>query len=142
MGAASRPTQYDPRVADELTPIVPEIGVGTITDVEQDLGIDEELWTDDSGTDYTGWFCIGTNPWPCPAEGCSFVANHITAAHLVIVWPERDDPMLLQHAGIAKEIGRNPKVMEYEPGLGPACSYYQWEAAGRPVHAVRSSGAA
>jgi hypothetical protein len=35
------------------------------------------------------------------------VANHITAAHLVICWPEMDDPSLLTHAQIAKEVGRN-----------------------------------
>jgi hypothetical protein len=113
-------------------------GLGTITTVEPDLAEEEKLWTDDSGTDYTGWWCIRTDPWPCPAEGCGFVATHITAAHLIIVWPEKDDPMLLQHAGIAKEVGRNPRVDGYEPGLGPACSYYQWEAAGRPVHGVRA----
>jgi hypothetical protein len=123
-------------MADELTPIVP--GLGAIRVAEPDLALEEELWTDDSGADYTGWYCIATDPWPCPAEGCSFVARHITAAHLIIVWPEKDDPTLLLHAGIAKEVGRNPRVEEYEPGLGPACSYYQWEAAGRPVHAVRA----
>jgi hypothetical protein len=113
-------------------------GLGTITTVEPELAEEEELWTDDSGTDYTGWWCIRTDPWPCPAESCGFVATHITAAHLIIVWPEKDDPMLLQHAGIAKEVGRNPRVESYESGLGPACSYYQWEAAGRPVHGVRA----
>lgn len=100
---------------------------------------EEELWTDDSGTDYTGWYCVRTNPWPCPADGCTFVAMFLTAAHLVIVWPEGDDPSLLRHCAIARDVGRNPKVEVYEASFGPACSYYQWEAAGRPVHAVRST---
>jgi hypothetical protein len=99
---------------------------------------EEELWTDDSGTDYTGWFCVRTNPWPCPAEGCSFVAMFLTAAHLVIVWPERDDPTLLRHSAVARDVGRNPRIEQYEASFGPACSYYQWEAAGNPVHGVRA----
>ena len=43
----------------------------------------------------------------------------MTAAHLVLVWQERDDPNLLRHAGRAKEVGRNPRVVTYEPGFGP-----------------------
>ena len=106
--------------------------------VDSEPGIDETLWTDDSGNDYTGWFCVATDPWGCPAEGCAFVAHHMTAAHLIIVWPENDDPSLLRHAAHARKVGRNPKVISYEPGLGPACSFYQWEAAGHPVHGFRA----
>ena len=65
------------------------------------------------------------------------MANFLTAAHLIIVWPESDDPALLRHAAAARDVGRNPKVDVYEPAFGPACSYYQWDAAGNPVHAVR-----
>lgn len=126
-------------------PLVPDEGAalrpGVITVESTDIGerVDEELWTDDSGEDYSGWFCVSTNPWPCPAEGCTFVALHLTAAHLIIVWPETDDPSLLRHAAHAREVGRNPKVIPYEPGMGPACSFYQWEAAGHPVHGVRAA---
>lgn len=108
--------------------------------VEEEFDLEEELWTDDSGEDYSGWYCVRTDPWPCPAEGCGFVAQFLTAAHLVIVWPEMDDPALLRHAVAARDVGRNPKPTVYEPAFGPACSYYQWEAAGHPVHAVRGGG--
>ena len=84
-----------------------------------------------------GWFCVATNPFPCPADGCSFVAEHMTAAHLILVWQERDDPNLLRHAGRAKAVGRNPHVVTYEPAFGPSASYYAWEAAGRLVHGVK-----
>ena len=57
----------------------------------------------------------------------------LTAAHLVIVWPEMDDPALLRHSAAARDAGRNPKPTVYEPAFGPACSYYQWDAAGNPV---------
>ncbi|WP_217914919.1 hypothetical protein [Miltoncostaea marina] len=111
-----------------------------IPDVDQEVDQEEELWTDDSGEDYSGWYCVRTDPWPCPAEGCTFVAQFLTAAHLVIVWPEIDDPSLLRHAAAARDAGRNPRPEVYEPAFGPACSYYQWEAAGHPVHAVRGGG--
>lgn len=106
--------------------------------LDEEDGVEEELWTDDSGEDYSGWYCVRTDPWSCPADGCAFVANFLTAAHLVIVWPENDDPALLRHAAAARDVGRNPKIDVYEPAFGPACSYYQWDAAGNPVHAVRT----
>jgi hypothetical protein len=103
------------------------------------LGADEELWEDEADDDHTGWFCVRTDPFPCPAPGCSYVADFMTAAHLILVWEESDDPNLLWHAQRAKEVGRNPRIVAYERGFGPSASYYAWEAAGRPVHAVRAS---
>jgi len=96
-----------------------------------------ELWHDDDGDDHSGWYCVRTDPFPCPARGCGFVADFMTAAHLVLVWEERDDPNLLWHAQRAKDVGRNPRVVDYEPAFGPSASYYAWEAAGRPVHGIR-----
>jgi hypothetical protein len=98
---------------------------------------DEELWTGEEDGDHSGWFCVRTDPFPCPAPGCTFVAVFMTAAHLVLVWQERDDPNLLRHAQRAKEVGRNPRVVSYERDYGPSASYYAWEAAGRPVHGIR-----
>ena len=114
-----------------------EPGTGSLVLEDVDLATEEELWTDDSGADHSGWFCVSTDPFPCPAAGCGFVAEFMTAAHLVLVWEERDDPNLLRHAQRAKEVGRNPHVVEYEAGFGPSASYYLWEASGRPVHGVK-----
>ena len=110
---------------------------GTITLEDVDLAEEEQLWTDDTGADHAGWFCVATDPFPCPAPGCTFVAEFMTAAHPILVWQERDDPNLLRHAQRAKEVGRNPRVVSYEPSFGPNASYYLWEAAGRPVHGVK-----
>jgi hypothetical protein len=104
---------------------------------EDELLEDESLWRDDDAGDHVGWWCVSTDPFPCPADGCTFVAEFMTAAHLVLVWQERDDPNLLWHAQRAKEVGRNPRVVSYEPLFGPSASYYAWEAAGRPVHGVK-----
>ena len=69
--------------------------------------------------------------------GCAYVAEFMTAAHLVLVWEERDDPNLLRHAARAREVQRNPLVVEYLSSYGASLSYYLWEASGRPVHGVR-----
>lgn len=100
---------------------------------------EEELWQDDGGDDHSGWWCVATDPFPCPAAGCSFVANHMTAAHLILVWEQKDDPNLLRHAQRAQEVGRNPRVAVYERSLGASASYYAWIAAGKPVHGIRAS---
>lgn len=112
-------------------------GRGTITLEDVELGTEEELWSGDSDSDHSGWFCVRTDRFPCPAAGCTFVAEFMTAAHLILVWEERDDPNLLRHAQRAKEVGRNPRVVPYVTSFGPSTSYYLWEAAGRPVHGVR-----
>lgn len=114
----------------------PEYGrAGAVSDVGP--VVDEELWAGAEDGDHAGWYCVSTDPFPCPAPGCVFVAVFMTAAHLVLVWQERDDPNLLRHAQRAKEVGRNPHVVSYEPDYGPSASYYAWEAAGRPVHGIR-----
>ena len=118
-------------------PLRPERG--TLVTEEPGLAEEEGLWTEEGGDDHAGWFCVRTEPFPCPAPACDFVAEFMTAAHLILVWEERDDPNLLRHAERAKQVGRNPKIVEYRPEFGPSASYYAWEAAGRPVHGVRRS---
>jgi hypothetical protein len=113
-----------------------EAGRGQVLLDEELLG-EEELWRDEDGGDHAGWSCVRTDPFPCPATGCSFVAEYMTAAHLILVWEDRDDPNLLRHAQRALQVGRNPVVVEYHPSFGPSASYYAWEAAGRPVHGIR-----
>lgn len=114
----------------------PEVRRGSLVVPDLDLESEEILWREDDDGDHGGWFCVRTDPFPCPAQSCTFVADFMTAAHLVLVWEERDDPNLLWHAQRAKEVGRNPRVVEYESAFGPSASYYAWEAAGRPVHGV------
>lgn len=110
---------------------------GTLLLEDEELVEEEHLWRDDEGSDRTGWHCVRTDPFPCPAAGCTYVADFMTAAHLILVWQERDDPNLLWHAQRAKEVFRNPRVVPYESSFGPSASYYAWEAAGRPVHGIR-----
>ena len=38
------------------------------------LELQEELWEEDDAPDHTGWSCVRTDPFPCPAEGCDEVA--------------------------------------------------------------------
>jgi len=111
---------------------------GRATLADEELWEVEELWSDDADRDRSGWFCVRTDPFPCPAHGCDFVAEFMTAAHLILVWEQRDDPNLLHHAQRAKEVGRNPRIEQYASKYGPSASYYAWEAAGGPVHGVRA----
>ena len=113
-----------------------ELEPGRVVFAQAEAHVEDELWRED-GEDHAGWHCIDTDPFPCPADSCEFVAQFMTAVHLVLVWEERDDPNLLFHANRAQQVGRNPRVVEYRPEFGPSASYYAWEAAGRPVHGVR-----
>jgi hypothetical protein len=105
---------------------------------EETLAEEEELWHGGDGGDHDGWWCVRTDPFPCPADGCEFVAEFMTAAHLVLVWQEQDDPNLLKQAARARDVGRNPRIVGYRSEFGPSASYYAWLAAGRPVHGVRA----
>jgi hypothetical protein len=86
----------------------------------------------------SGWFCIATEPFPCPAPGCSFVASYMTAQHLIVVFPSPDDRDLFTQARNARDAGRNPRIVEYQCGFGAAISWDAWVAAGCPVHAYAS----
>jgi hypothetical protein len=110
------------------------IAVLDVTRVEE-----EELWQDDDAGGRDGWWCVRTEPFPCPATGCTYVAEFMTAAHMILVWESQDDPALLKHAARARDVGRNPRVVNYRSDYGPNASYYAWLAAGRPVHGIRST---
>lgn len=90
----------------------------------------------DADEDLSGWFCISTNPYPCPATGCAFVASYATACHMIVVWPRVDDSALFANAENCKLADRNPRIVEYQASFGPAISYDRWVRLGRPVHAV------
>jgi hypothetical protein len=111
---------------------------GQVVVEEPRLETDEELWQDTGGDDHDGWYCVRTSPFPCPAPGCTFVAEFMTAAHLILVWQAKDDPNLLDIAQKAQDVGRSPRIVAYEAAFGPSASYYAWEAAGRPVHGIRT----
>lgn len=110
-----------------------------MTTVEQTRTTDREL-LDEQGVidepDFSGWWCIQTAPWPCPREGCMFVAGYCTAAHLIVVWPAQDDRALLSVARDCREAGRAPRIVEYEVAMGPCIPYDMWRGMGKPVHGI------
>lgn len=81
----------------------------------------------DDGTDddFSGWYCIETDDWPCPQ--CGTIVKFATARHLIIVWDEKDHPAMLKLAQACKEVGRNPRIVEYEETFGPAISWYAFD---------------
>ena len=82
------------------------------------------------------WWCVRTRPWPCPAQGCDFVALFLTAIHRVVVWPAKDDLALLRRCDEAQQLDREPKVVRYQEEFGPALSWDAWQTLGGPVHAL------
>ena len=92
----------------------------------------EILASEDPVEQQEEWYAVQTDPWPCPACGEEF--EWITACHHVVI-AETPDP-LLEHAAIAKKVGRNPRIVRYRDSL-PTITLDQWRALGRPVHGVR-----
>lgn len=114
-------------------------GETILTREEFDRMVDGERG--DEAEEHSGWFCIRTSPWPCPAEGCGFVARFVTVAHLIVVWPRKDDSVLLQIANDCVTAGRQPRVAEYEESMGRCITYDEWVRIGRPVHGVAETPA-
>ena len=85
-----------------------------------ELEEDEELWTRGRRRRPHRLVLRLDRPFPCPAAGCTFVAEFMTAAHLILVWEERDDPNLLRHAERAMQVGRNPRVVSTSRRSGRA----------------------
>ena len=104
----------------------PRVDFDHAVDALRDLGPEDE--------DFDGWYCVRTAPFPCPAPGCDFVAVFMTAAHLVVVWPRKDDPLILAAAANAKLLGRLPQIVRYDRSFGPCISQDLWNQIGRPVH--------
>jgi hypothetical protein len=102
--------------------------------VDFDADVAEKISTSDGDETFTGWYCVATEDFPCPAGGCDFVARHMTAAHRIIVWPSIDDRMMFTYARDAQKFGRNPRIVEYTPERGPCIAYDRWVQIGKPIH--------
>lgn len=90
------------------------------------------------------WFCVRTNPFPCPDKECDFVAVTMTAAHRVIVWPAENDRDLLDQVAACRAAHRDPQVARYAAKMGPAISFFESarDGDGHPVHAVHHDASA
>jgi hypothetical protein len=127
----------DPRVTyegRELEVVSAELRIAPRVDFDQD--VDESVREDGGATVGDGWYCVRTNPFPCPAAGCDFVALFMTAAHRIVVWPSSDDPKILREAHRAQTVGRNPRIVEYSREFGPCIPWDLWIRIGKPVHGL------
>lgn len=106
----------------------------TPTRTEFDREVEEALAETPDDETYAGWYCVKTKPFPCPAPGCDAVLDYMTAAHLIVVWPSSDDRSLLRFAADARQFGRDPQIIEYQPAFGHCIAYDAWVAIGRPIH--------
>lgn len=107
-------------------------GMATVYEVDELEQALQDLELEDPVPEHERWYAINTAPWPCPACGEEF--EWVTACHHVVI-AETPDP-LLEHASIAKKVGRDPRIIKYDGPL-PTITLDQWRALGRPVHGVR-----
>jgi hypothetical protein len=82
-----------------------------------------DVVTTDDNEDYTGWFCVKTEPYICACG--KFIAKFFTYCHIILVWPDVDDNHMLTMCTVAKEHGRDPKVIPFKNEYGKCISYYQ-----------------
>src|SRR5262249_14976956 len=87
---------------------------------EPRLETEEQLWEETGAGDHDGWYCVRTNPFPCPAPGCDFVAEFMTAAHLILVWEAMDRADPLRPRARAAGGGPPPGDAPLRAGVGAA----------------------
>lgn len=82
-------------------------------------------------TDYSvfedTYFCIRIDPRICI---CGQWVNYVEAAdedrtvyHVIIVWPECDDSILLSATSLCMSKDTNPKIVPYKVHMGPCIEY-------------------
>jgi hypothetical protein len=73
------------------------------------------------------WYCIKTDPYVCTGckRICEFLHLKIKWGNRIIVWPEKDDDILLTAAADWKRKGRNPRIVLYQPEFGTCVSVHE-----------------
>lgn len=94
-----------------------------------DRHVNESLDDDDNDSDYEGFFCLGLDPSVC---ACGHIQEYFEPLlyHAILVWEEKDDPILLEVAAAAKRLGQDARIIEYKKELGDALDFYQAYRAG------------
>lgn len=78
---------------------------------------------DDSFSEDGDWWTLKT-----PKDFCYFHRSNLIHDNdgTIIVWPAKDDPILLRIAAKAHEEESPVLVVEYEISMGKCISYYKW----------------
>lgn len=81
-------------------------------------------------TDYSDHYCIRITPHKCRCGTVvEFVETGLTTPfvvleeHVVVVWPEIDDPMILKAANLCLKGGADPHIIRYEKSFGQAVEW-------------------
>lgn len=86
----------------------------------------ENLFPDvyEGNEEHRGHFCLKMNPEKCP---CGHVIKFFEPAeyHLIVVWKEKDNEVLLQTAAGAMRLKKNPRIVEYQVAFGPSIEFYE-----------------
>lgn len=99
-------------------------GLLTITGpiTKERVRVDENV-DDGTGTGEDDWYCLTIASTRC---SCGQLMRHITIQHMIIVWPDKDDPHILYWAKKMTEAEKHPRVRAYEESMGPCISYYTY----------------
>jgi hypothetical protein len=70
------------------------------------------------------WFCVKTEPHYC--EVCDEISVFIhVPKRTIIVWPDKDDPNILDCAIFHQKHGIDVQILPYEQNFGKCVSYYK-----------------
>lgn len=82
------------------------------------MTLPREVTPNEGNSEYDGYFCIKTDEYKCACRERTW--HFIHCADKIVVWEEKDDNTLLHFAQMMKEMGLNPRIIEYNVMLGKA----------------------
>lgn len=87
-----------------------------ISDLET---LNRAMTPDEGNSDYEGMFCIKTVPYTCSCSpGKPWIFAHLQKQ--IVVWNEKDEDSILDLASQFKQMGFDPKIVEYKVIFGKA----------------------
>lgn len=78
--------------------------------------------------EYEDWYCVNINPVVCDHCGKPTCYVEPRDYHLIIVWEEKDDDMLLKLCARLKCLDYEPRIERYKPILGPCIPFSEMAA--------------
>lgn len=87
-----------------------------------DQFVDPDL--DYSDPSYDDYWCVSITSYLCP--GCNDLISHAQVGnHLIVIWEEKDDDAILEVARTLKEVGMDPRIINYKRDDGPCIEFYE-----------------
>ena len=74
-------------------------------------------------SEYEDWFCLKHDSYHCRVCGIHVSFIHDNETGKIVVWEEKDHPILLRLAAAAQRYGMNPSIVAYEQNFGPCIPF-------------------